>query len=284
MTGRGFTLVEILVALALTLIVTGSIHRLLVTTQRLSRTQAAQLDLQSSVRAGALVIASELRELNSVPAGSADQSDILSITSNSMTYRAARGIGFLCESPRAGQVRIARSTYSGFRDPEPTRDVAYLFVEGNPAIGVADVWLPLAITGVSSTSTCPGAAGPAISIDVLGASSIAAAPIGTPIRLSEVMELRLYQSSGEWWLGLRSVSAGEAIQPAIGPLAGSAGLRLQYLNRAGVATNDPPSVSSVIVTLLGTSNQPVAAPGTPLEEELVTQVTLRNAIQRRPFE
>jgi prepilin-type N-terminal cleavage/methylation domain-containing protein len=285
MTGRGFTLVEIVVALALTLIVTGSIHRLLVTTQRLSRTQAAQMDLQSGVRAGSLVIANELRELSSVQAGSADQTDILSITNTSMTYRAARGMGFLCESPRASQVRIARSTYSGFRDPEPARDAAYLFVEGNPATGVPDTWLPLAITGVTSASTCPGAAGPAISIDVASGSATSAAPMGTPLRVYEVMELRIYQSSGEWWLGLRSVSAGEAIQPVIGPLAGSAGLRLQYLNRAGAPTIDPASVSSVIVTLRGSSHQPVA--GTtevPLEEELVTQVTLRNTIQRRPSE
>jgi hypothetical protein len=81
------------------------------------------------------------------------------------------------------------------------------------------------------------------------------------------------------------VSAGEAIQPVIGPLAGSAGLRLQYLNRAGVPTMDPASVSSVIVTLRGSSNQPVpGATEVPLEEELVTQVTLRNTIQRRPSE
>jgi prepilin-type N-terminal cleavage/methylation domain-containing protein len=284
MTGRGFTLVEIVVALALTLIVTGSIHRLLVTTQRLSRAQAAQLDLQSSVRAGAILIANELRELSDVEAGSADQTDILSVSASGMTYRAARGMGFLCESPRAGQLRVARGTYSGFRDPEASRDAVYLFVEGNPAAGLADTWLPLAITGVASTSNCPGTAGPAISIAVSG-GAVVDAPVGTPLRVYEVMELRLYQSSGEWWLGLRSVSAGEAIQPVIGPLAGSTGFRLQYLNRAGMPTIDPASVNSIIATLRGSSNQPVAGdPGLPLEEELVTQVTLRNAIQRRPSE
>jgi prepilin-type N-terminal cleavage/methylation domain-containing protein len=276
---RGFTLVELVVALALALIVTGSIHRLLVTTQRLSRTQAAQVDLQSNVRAGALVIANELRELNAVDGGSTEQTDILSISATAVTYRAARGMGFVCQSPVTGQIRIARSSFSGARDPEPTRDVALLFVEGSPAAGTPESWLPFAVTGVSSNSNCPGVAGPAISISV--STPIPAIPVGTPLRIYETMELRLYQSSGEWWLGARSVSAGEVIQPVIGPLAPSDGLQLEYLNRAGVRTNDPAAVRSIIVKLRGINNQPLgASAGLPLEEELVTQVTLRNAIQR----
>src|SRR4051812_18237024 len=116
---RGFTLVEVIVALALTLVVIGSIHRLLVTTQRLSRTQAAQLGVQSNVRAGALLIAHELRELNAVDGGSTDRADILTMSATSITYRAARGIGFVCQSLLPGQIRLARSTFSGARDPEP---------------------------------------------------------------------------------------------------------------------------------------------------------------------
>src|SRR3954463_11818454 len=113
MNRRGLTLVEIVVALALTLIVTGSIHRLLITTQRLSRMQTAQVDLQSNLRAGALVIANELRELNGREGGTPDQTDILSVSPTAITYRAARGIGFLCQSPLGGAIRIARSTFSG---------------------------------------------------------------------------------------------------------------------------------------------------------------------------
>jgi hypothetical protein len=283
MTYRGFTLVEIVVALALTLIVIGSIHGLLVTTQRLTRTQAAQLDLQSNVRAGVLVIAHELRELNAVDGGSTDQTDILSITATSIAYRAARGIGFMCQPALPGQIRIARSTFSGARDPEPSRDIAYLLVEADPAAGTPDTWLRLGINGVSTTSSCPGLAGPGISISV--GSTFPPAAVGTPLRIYETMELKLYQSGGEWWLGARSVSAGEAIQPVIGPLAGSDGLRLEYLDRAGIRTNDPASVRSIIATLRGINNQVLGgSPGPPLEEELVTQVTLRNAMRRSPPE
>jgi prepilin-type N-terminal cleavage/methylation domain-containing protein len=279
MSGRGFTLVEIVIALALTLIVTGSIHQLLVTTQRLSRTQAAQVDLQSNIRAGAFVIANELRELSAVEGGSADQTDILSVSGSAITYRAARGIGFVCQPPLAGQIRIARSTFSGARDPEPSRDAAFLFAEASPATGTPEAWLPLAVTGVATNSNCPGLVGPGISISV--STPVPPTPVGTPLRIYETMELKLYQSSGEWWLGARSVSAGEAIQPVIGPLAAGDGLRLEYLDRAGVATNDPSAIRSIIVRLRGINNQPLGAPaGPPLEEKLATQVTLRNALQR----
>src|SRR4051812_8396021 len=280
---RGFTLVEIVIALALTLVVTGSIHRLLVTTHRLSRMQASQLDVQSNVRAGALVIAHELRELNAVDGGSTDQTDILSITATSITYRAARGIGFMCQPSMPGQIRIARRTFSGPRDPEALRDIAYLLVEADPAAGTPDTWLQLRITTVSTTSSCPGLAGPGISIST--ESSFPPTPVGTPLRIYETMELKLYQSGGEWWLGARSVSAGEAIQPVIGPLAESDGLRLEYLDRAGIRTNDPAAVRSIIATLHGINNQALGASQAPtLEEELVTQVTLRNAIRRSPPE
>jgi hypothetical protein len=157
--------------------------------------------------------------------------------------------------------------------------VAYLFVEGSPVSGTPDAWLPLGITSVSTGGRCPGVAGPGISISV--SNPIPPTEAGTPLRIYETMELRLYQSSGEWWLGARSVSAAEAIQPVIGPLAGDDGLRLEYLDGAGLRTLVPAAVRSIIVTLRGINNQPLGASEGPLEHELVSQVTLRNGIQRR---
>jgi hypothetical protein len=281
MARRGLTLVEIVVALALMLIVIGAIHGLLVTTQRLSRAQAAQVNLQANVRASVLLIANELRELNGVETGSPDQTDILSIAATGLTYRAMRGIGFLCEPPGAGQIRLARSSFSGFRDPQPSRDGAYLFVEGGPDAVPEDAWLQLPITGVATNASCPGTVGPAISITTSPSAAIAAAPVGTPVRIYEIMELRLYQSDGQWWLGARSVSAGEAIQPVTGPLAGSDGLQLEYLNRAGTSTTDLAAIKSVVMTVNATTEDRMTrADGARLQEGLVTQVTLRNAMRR----
>jgi hypothetical protein len=95
--------------------------------------------------------------------------------------------------------------------------------------------------------------------------------VGTPVRIYEVMELKLYRSEGKSWLGARSVSAGEAIQPVVGPLADENGFRLEYLDGAGT-TSDVTSVQSIRVTLRGISEGPVQ-----VEEALTTQISLRNA-------
>jgi prepilin-type N-terminal cleavage/methylation domain-containing protein len=104
---RGFTLVEITVALALMIIVTGAVYRLLNTAQRVTRVQSAQVNLQSNVRTAALVVANELRGLNTVRGGTPAQNDIVSMTPTSLTYRASRSAGFLCTPSTAGQLRIA---------------------------------------------------------------------------------------------------------------------------------------------------------------------------------
>jgi prepilin-type N-terminal cleavage/methylation domain-containing protein len=275
---RGFTLVEIVLALALALVVTGATQRLLVTTQRLSRAQAVQIGLQSNVRTSAFVITSELRELSGLESGSPDQNDILSLTSNGLTYRAMRGLGFLCETPVGGQIRIARSSFSGARDPQPSRDGAYLFVEANPNTSTQERWVQLPITAVTTTATCGGTAQPAITISSPDNTLLNAAPPGTPLRIYEVMELRLYQSDTRWWLGARSVSAGETIQPVSGPFAGATGVSFDYLNRTGAHTSQASAIKSAAVKLRVTSDAgPSPTSNEPVAEELLAQVTLRNA-------
>jgi prepilin-type N-terminal cleavage/methylation domain-containing protein len=272
---QGFTLVELVVAMVMALVVIGAIHRLLLDTQRLSRIQAARLDLQSNLRASALLIANELRELSGRAPAAPERIDLQSITATGLTYRAPRGIGFVCDSPGAGQFRIARSTFSGYRDPQPSRDIAYLFVEGVADPPVADSWLSLPITGVSTGSCSAGE--PAIGITT-GSALTGIAP-GTPLRIYETMELRLYQSDGEWWLGARSVSAGEAIQPLAGPFAGSGGIRFEYLDRSGMPTSDPAAVKSIGAIMRGTTELPLPPAGERLEEQLVLQTTLRNTLR-----
>jgi prepilin-type N-terminal cleavage/methylation domain-containing protein len=280
---RGFTLVEIMIAMTLMLIVSGAAFKLLVTTQRLSRTQAERVSLQSNVRMGSLVVINDLRELGTVAAGTSDKNDILTATPNDITYRGMRGIGFICQAPTATQIRITRSGFSGYRDPQATRDGVYVFLDGNPDTETDDAWLPVAITDVSTASACPGTMGAGITLTTPNTATLVGLPVGTPVRFYEVMELKLHQSDGKSWLGARSISAGEAIQPVLGPLSDGNGLQLEYLDAAGLATADLTAIKSIRITIRGISdgaiNAGVEGSLTQVQDSLVTQVALRNAFR-----
>ena len=273
---RGFTLAEVMVSLTLTLVVAGALYGLLVNTQRITRAQAQRVELQSNVRAGSFVVVSELRELSAVAGGTGAQNDILVAGSTAVVYRAMRGVGFICGTPGATAIRIARSSFSGLRDPQAGRDEALIFIGDSAA--AEDSWLGTNIVSVATGAPCPGAVGPGITLTVPANASVAGLEAGTPVRLAEVMELRLYESEGRSWLGARSVSGGEAIQPLVGPLTNGSGFRLEYLDAAGAPTADRTSIKSIRIALRGTTEGGGAGNSDPIEEELVTQVVLRNAV------
>lgn len=279
---RGFTLIELTLSTVTMLLVSGAVYRLLTTTQRLARAQTEQLNVQANVRGAALALVNELRELNAVEGGTAGENDLMSIAPNAITYRAMRGLGFICQPPTVTQIRISRQTFSGHRSPQAARDSAYVFLDGGSEPGALDTWLPLAITGVSAAAACPGSAAPSLTLTVPPTAALLEVPAGTPVRIYEIMELRLYRSDDQPWLGMRSVSAGESIQPLFGPLSEADGLSLDYLDAAGMPTSSVTRVRSIRVNLRGLSagiSTAGAWNGSQVQEQLTTQVALRNALR-----
>jgi hypothetical protein len=255
-------------------------YKLLNTTQRLSRAQAERVDLQSNVRTAALVVPTELRELNTFVGGAADRNDITVAEATRIQYRAMRSMGFVCQTGTTS-LRIRKSTWSGFRDPVAAKDAAYVFVQN--AKSALDVWQQEAITAVSTANNCLDGQ-PAYTFTINPALA-AAPPIGTPVRTFEVMELKLYDDAGKSWLGARSVSGGEAnSQPLLGPLRAADGLSFTYLNAAGAATATLGEIKSVALTVRGETTQRVSTGGgnaanAYMQDSLVTQVSLRNAFR-----
>ena len=278
---RGFTLVELLVVLLIMVVVTGGIYKLLNTTQRLSRAQTERIDLQSNVRTASIVIPAELREINTV-VGAAPPSpkvDILDMQPTSITYRAMRGMGFVCAGTTTTQLRL--SGWTGYRAAAAT-DSVYVFSDGaDPNVGSDDDWLPRRVTGTVPGNTCGGAPATTLNIDALPAP---APTTGTPVRVYEVMKLSLYASDGQYWLGAQSLSANAQMQPLLGPLKAATGLNFQYLNATGGNAAVASDVKSIVVTIRGVTGQQVSTGGgnahnAVLEDQLVTQVSLRNALR-----
>ena len=279
---RGFTLVELMVVLIIMLTVTAGMYKLLNTTQRLSRAQAERVDLQSNVRTAALVVPSELREINTVVGGAADKNDITDKQQTSITYRAMRGVGFVCEAVSASQFRVRIDTWSGERTPAINRDSVYVFFLGTSL--TTDSWEHGKITNVSTGTNCPGAV-PAYTLTLNAALAGGVPTVGTPVRTFEVMKLELYNEGGKSWLGARSVSGNDpSSQPLLGPLRAVDGFSLQYLNAAGGAAAALGDIKSVKLTVRGETSQRVSTGGgnsvnAYMQDSLVTQVSLRNAFR-----
>jgi hypothetical protein len=93
----------------------------------------------------------------------------------------------------------------------------------------------------------------------------------------------LYASGGEYWLGARSVSAGEAsMQPILGPLT-SSGVEFRFWDGAGAPTTNSGNVKSMTVTLRGLTDQPIVVGANTkmayVQDTLVSRVVLRNALR-----
>jgi prepilin-type N-terminal cleavage/methylation domain-containing protein len=280
---RGFTLVEVLIALVIMGVVTGAVYRLLNTNQRLTLAQAEQVSLQSNVRTGSLIVPNELRELNTwLGAGVGPRNDIIVADPDAITYRAMRGLGFLCQAAAAGdtELRLALSNWTGLRAPDAARDELHLFTDGDPYDDDDDTWTRLDVTVVTPEADACGAgvAGYELTVAAIPEDM----PPNTPLRLFELMELKLYAEDGEWWLGARSVNIEVDPQPVLGPLT-SDGFGLEYLDSNGNETADKAAIKSIRLTVRGLTDDAVRAGGSGAmghpEEELVTQVLLRNSIR-----
>jgi type II secretory pathway pseudopilin PulG len=298
---RGFTLVELMVALVLALAVGGIVSAMLLNGQRHARAVAERIALQDNVRVSALVLAGDLGAIGrdeispeasaalGYPVGA--RSDLLAAAPGAVTYLAARGWGLLCAVAPGPSPAIVfpEAWWKSLRAPRST-DSLLVFAESDTGTRADDAWIHLGIVSVGSGSCPDGRAGIAVRVGIpspLSPAALDRLTPGSPARLTEVMQMRYYASGGKSWLGMRSVSTGEAITPVAGPLADSAaavrGLTLVYRDAAGAPTWTPASVRAIDIAILGVTDQPIHGRelGRPLVDSfaLTTRVALRNALR-----
>ena len=92
---RGFTLVELLIALVMMVLVAGGIYSLMVTTHRVSRKQTEISNLQGNLRGGLNLVQSELQEIYTDAAVGASD------------------ISIICRRPRRSPIWLKKSAPSG---------------------------------------------------------------------------------------------------------------------------------------------------------------------------
>lgn len=284
---RGFTLVELLIALVLLGIVSAAIYRTLVQQQRINQSQTQFIDLQANIRAAAAILPAEFHELD------ATDGDIYSMSSTSIKIRAFRYHGILCQAPVLGAgtnglaIIIRQQPWFGARTINTTTDSLLVRYEGDEGTRMDDAWVLTKPTAVVN-GVCPGVGGAAGYIVTanfgLGgagqpANSSGAIYVGAPVHGFEVVTYALYQSGSDWYLGMTTASAGT--QPIIGPLLAN-GVSFTYYDSTGAVTALTNRVARIDIVLRAQSAQAVrqtVGGGVGLArivDSLTTSVALRN--------
>jgi prepilin-type N-terminal cleavage/methylation domain-containing protein len=282
---RGFTLVELLVALVLLGIVTAAIYRVLVNNQRMYQAQTQRIDLQQNIRAAATILPAEFREMN------AGDGDIKGMWVDSIQIRAMRQFGIVCTAPvldgaapTAKTIVLRNEILMGSR-AFAQNDSVLVFDEGNDGIRSDDGWAIGKVTAAPAAQNCGTAdarAGTRLNVDFAAFAApivnvAGAIAVGAPVRGFEVVTYKLYQAAdGLWYLGLANSSG---LQPLIGPLTGSTGVRFNYYDAAGAVTAVPANVAQIEIIVRGRTAQAIQQPSggrtTPVDS-VITRVALRN--------
>ena len=289
---RGYTIIELLIALVLLSMVSAAIYKVLVNNQRLYLAQTQTIDLNQNMRAAVTILPAEFRELD------AADGDIQAMTATSITIRAMRQLAFVCLTPPLGggigqlTLTVRKTPMYGTRQTFNVNDSLLIYWEGNPLTRADDQWLLGQIKTVVAGAVCNQDTLAAVNqgytltlqpqwINNPGLNVTNAITRGAPVRGFDNVTYSVYQSptDNNWYLGQTNNSAGGGIQPIIGPLIGANGVTFSYYDSVGTVTAAPTSVAQIQILLRARTASPIRdASGVQAfkVDSIVTRVALRN--------
>jgi len=296
---RGFTLIELMIALVLLGLVSTAVYKVLVNSQRVYLAQTQTIDLQQNIRAAAAILPAEFRELD------AADGDIKGMTATSLRIRAMRQLAFVCDDPLLGGglgqivLTVRKTPIYGTRQTFKQGDSILVYWEGNPTTRTDDQWVPAQLQKdpdpgfCNDSSVAPGVPNnPAFLLTLQpqwindpALNRAGAITRGAPVRGFDKVAYELYQAPApdtSWYLGQRNPAQGGTIQPMIGPLIGANGVTFTYLDSIGTVTADSSKVSQIRIVLRARTASPIRSGGTGVQDYKVDSVDTWVALRNNP--
>ena len=269
---RGFTLIEVLIAMVLGLIVLTGVVQMMIVQGRGYRKQREMIDVRETAREAVALLSWDLRQ--SLTGGS----PLTAMGAGMVALRSPRGLGTICAKhatlARYGLWKTGGNIVAGVDDS------ALVYQLGR------DKWTVLKITAVGTpaamgVTACawPGARPPDVVVEfgVGTKTDTSYIKIGAPFRNFRSVQYAEYQLNNRWWLG-RKIGAATSYEQLTGPLVAPAnGLTFTYYDTLGAVTANPTAVGSIAFTLRTESfkNTYVGTTFVYQRDSLTTKVGLR---------
>ncbi len=273
----GFTMIELMMALIMAAIVIGAAVRVLNNNQRFYRSQGEVTELRENLRAIALMLPAELREL------APSQGDIFNMGDTVVSIRAMRVFGIVCAPPvkATGLISLRASQMSGYRAVDNTRDSALVFVDADSTKSSDDHWNRFGVSTIG-TGLCTDGSAAKTYVLTGPTSSFDSTYVGAPVRFFERVRYQLYKdASNTWWLGTQSIVNGSwsGVTQVAGPLLANTGIKFTYYDSTGAVTATAANVTSIGITARGMSKNQINVVGRPAGyyyDSLLVRTAIRN--------
>lgn len=261
MTRRGFTLLEMLVALVVAAVVLVAALRAETSLAAAVRGRAERAGAASHLRAAVGLLRFELASLGIDPRAG---SDLAVVAPGRVVFRAHRGLVPVCGLGPDSIILAGRLAPWKPRIPVPVRDSILLLAPGDSA--GAEAWLPAPLLAGPTPGLCPGGLGGQVYRIALdsAAAALAAARPETVGRVFETIAVEGYGSAATWHFGQEGLSAGATLQPIAGPLAGPAGFEVAGWDRTGAPAAVPAAIAGLdVVFRVRSARELAVGPGRP---------------------
>lgn len=176
-TREGVTMIELLLVMVLGMIIVAGAYTTLLSQTDAYGTLNAMSETQQATRMGLDVLGAELREV------SANGSDLAAATSSSVSFRALRSFGILCD-----QNKINNKLIVGRLGVQPftAGDSVLVYVDGDSLKAADDVWQREYVQNVAST-TCGAIIGSGLSLgSLLPNATFVELSVGTSLKKDSI--------------------------------------------------------------------------------------------------